>query len=844
MQLSSFGMSKSMVLYDPLAPNSPRVHRKATDSRTVIGTASNSEYGSPRSAHHYRHRPPPPVRGSSPHSARLPLSVASPQHNGSLYARRTPEAVYANFRGDALHRIPDEITMSPSHREKGSPSDFRGSNLSVASSTAYNSLAEKYEAELRKLNRELDGYRKTVNKLTRKQEDYSQIAEMVDQRLSHLGNKMEKAQLKPQELAKLKQEIENLRNLSARLSADSKKEGAGELLRHPSLESVASHRSSMSSSSKSSKTDKSSLNSFNSKGKKSWIRSSFSKAFTRKKNSKNGGLSDSDGSPMHHPLNTINASNSNLNELGSVATVVELKRQLQDRDHTLTDVRLDALDCAREVDQLRETVNRLKHENKQLRADMSRLVYTGRSRTSSKSSLLDDEHLYEHLQTDRSTSSSSKRSSGCQNSVKVVVNVDLTGSIPIAVCPEHEITIGYLTLPERETRWDQLDAQIYALFDAYLCRIDPDHHLGLHCSESVIGYTIGKISRERGSKESSIPPSQVITTTTTIRLFLRGACQSAVDSLILECLFPRSLLDQLLKHIVTHRRLVLSGATGIGKSNLARQLCAYLSIRAGRAPDSVIEVKIPDDGKDKQLVQVERDLEKALRGSDSVLLLDNIPKSRISFVSSVFDSIQLSTEQGPYIICTINRACQLSEMQMQLQHNFKIFLLTNKMEAVNGYMARYLRRRIIDTEYRTNRVIPTEIQRIVDFFSIVLSAINEFIERSNSLDATVGARVFLQCPLDVEQSRAWFIELWNETLVPYMMKVYREGVKILGRCGNFDDPTDRICEHWPWQNGKEIALQRLPIKEALSQPIARQSFSPLDALMKLQTRPSLLHENL
>ncbi|EJW71698.1 hypothetical protein WUBG_17394 [Wuchereria bancrofti] len=82
-------------------------------------------------------------------------------------------------------------------------------------------------------------------------------------------------------------------------------DGAGELLRHPSLESVTSHRSSMSSSSKGSKTDKSSLNSFGKQGKKSWtasvdcqIRSSFSK-FTKSKKTKSCSVSDAEQSPMH-----------------------------------------------------------------------------------------------------------------------------------------------------------------------------------------------------------------------------------------------------------------------------------------------------------------------------------------------------------------------------------------------------------------------------------------------------------------------------------------------------------------------------------------------------------------
>lgn len=39
---------------------------------------------------------------------------------------------------------------------------------------------------------------------------------------------------------------------------------------------------------------------------------------------------------------------------------MELKKQLEDKDSALTDVRLDALDKAREVDILKETINRLK----------------------------------------------------------------------------------------------------------------------------------------------------------------------------------------------------------------------------------------------------------------------------------------------------------------------------------------------------------------------------------------------------------------------------------------------------------------------------------------------------
>lgn len=56
---------------------------------------------------------------------------------------------------------------------------------------------------------------------------------------------------------------------------------------------------------------------------------------------------------------------------------------------------------------------------------------------------------------------------------------------------------------------------------------------------------------------------------------------------------------------------------------------------------------------------------------------------------------------------------------------------------------------------------------------------NAFIEKSNSLDVTVGPRIFLQCPLDVLKARAWFIARWNDSLVPYMEKVAKEGPLLL-----------------------------------------------------------------
>lgn len=46
------------------------------------------------------------------------------------------------------------------------------------------------------MSRELDGYRMTVHKLSRKHDDYAQLMEMFNQKLSKLSRHVEKAQLK------------------------------------------------------------------------------------------------------------------------------------------------------------------------------------------------------------------------------------------------------------------------------------------------------------------------------------------------------------------------------------------------------------------------------------------------------------------------------------------------------------------------------------------------------------------------------------------------------------------------------------------------------------------------
>lgn len=77
------------------------------------------------------------------------------------------------------------------------------------------------------------------------------------------------------------------------------------------------------------------------------------------------------------------------------------------------------------------------------------------------------------------------------------------------------------------------------------------------------------------------------------------------------------------------------------QSNIARQLAAYLAYTIGQTQDIVHDIKIPEND-DISIVLVEEQLEKLLKASkNSVILLDNVPRNRIAFISSVFSSAQL-----------------------------------------------------------------------------------------------------------------------------------------------------------------------------------------------------------
>ena len=93
-----------------------------------------------------------------------------------------------------------------------------------------------------------------------------------------------------------------------------------------------------------------------------------------------------------------------------------------------------------------------------------------------------------------------------------------------------------------------------------------------------------------------------------------------------------------------------------------------------------------------------------------------------------------------------------------------------------------------------------QMEKILRWLPTVVQHINSFLESHSSSDVTIGPNQFLDCPLDVNESQKWFLDLWNENLALYMVDAIKEGIQLYGKRGsmNWVDPCLYIRETYPW----------------------------------------------
>ncbi len=381
-----------------------------------------------------------------------------------------------------------------------------------------------------------------------------------------------------------------------------------------SVSSVSSGADGSISLSKTKKKSKSKLS--NNSSSSGWLRSSFTKAFKKNKsgvkteavsdaetvgNAGSGNEGDSSSvpnSPLMSSRSFRNDSKLNSIDLNESETVQELKRQLREKEMILTDIRLESLTSAHQLENLKETVNQMRVEMMNLKQDNDRLqrLVSSKSLASSQSSMTSGVCAPNSHATSSTFSCRVNGNGNVGEDGQSIESLEMEAVANTLLCEGGKlVTVGSGThiiaslVVTPKTNWDQLDLMIKKCFKEHINRIDPGLGLGLTL-DSLACYQVGsekiqksittvKSSSQLQSNNPEMLPYGYLVDESNISLQFK----SASDSLVFDTLTPKSIIQRFIGLLSEHKRIILCGPSGTGKTYLAHKLAEYLAIK--RATD-------------------------------------------------------------------------------------------------------------------------------------------------------------------------------------------------------------------------------------------------------------------
>nr|XP_013013395.1 neuron navigator 1 isoform X5 [Cavia porcellus] len=781
--------------------------------------------------------------------------------------RRHSHTIGGLPESDDQAELPSPPALSVSLSAKGQLTNIvHGSVLSLASSAS-----STYSSQIRKLRRELESSQEKVATLTSQLSANANLVAAFEQSLVNMTSRLrhlaETAEEKDTELLDLRETIDFLKKknseaqavIQGALNASDTTPKELRIKRQNSSDSISSLNSITSHSSIGSSKDAEAKK----KKKKSWVyelRSSFNKAFSIKKGPKSASSysdieeiatpdSSAPSSPklQHGSTETaspsIKSSNSssvgtdvpevpahsaphtrlfhtNEEEEPEKKEVSELRSELWEKEMKLTDIRLEALNSAHQLDQLRETMHNMQLEVDLLKAENDRLkVAPGPSSGSTPGQVPGSSAL-----------SSPRRSLGLtltHSFSPSLTDTDLSPMDGISTCgPKEEISLRVVVrmppqhiikgdLKQQEfflgcskvsgkVDWKMLDEAVFQVFKDYISKMDPASTLGLS-TESIHGYSLSHVKRVLDAEPPEMPPCR--RGVNNISVSLKGLKEKCVDSLVFETLIPKPMMQHYISLLLKHRRLVLSGPSGTGKTYLTNRLAEYLVERSGREVTEGIVSTFnmhQQSCKDLQLYlsnlanQIDR--ETGIGDVPLVILLDDLSEAG-SISELVNGALTCKYHKCPYIIGTTNQPVKMTPNH-GLHLSFRMLTFSNNVEPANGFLVRYLRRKLVESDSDIN-ANKEELLRVLDWVPKLWYHLHTFLEKHSTSDFLIGPCFFLSCPIGIEDFRTWFIDLWNNSIIPYLQEGAKDGIKVHGQKAAWEDPVEWVRDTLPWPSAQQ-----------------------------------------
>ncbi|XP_060775325.1 neuron navigator 1 isoform X6 [Neoarius graeffei] len=786
---------------------------------------------------------------------------------------------------------PKSMMRSGSFREPGE--DVHGSVLSLASnaSSNYSSTEERMQGEqIRKLRRELEASQDKVANLTSQlsanynpdpnttvplsladvlfwlraglrvlggcslqQAGQANLVAAFEQSLTLMTARLQSlsvtSEQKDVELQDLRETIEVLKSknteaqviIHGALNNPDSTPKELQINRQNSSESIASMNSITSHSSLGSLKEQDAKK----KKKKSWLRSSFNRAFYKKGSKSYSDIeeiatpeSSTPSSPkIHHDVEkapfsldvSTSASSSGLGDSSEgietdEKVVSELRSELWEKERKLTDIRLEALSSAHQLEQLQEamskmqmTVENLKAENDQLKTGVSRPPSStsqssglGSLGTSSpRQSVASLSKTFsmgatESLNTDVFQSPTSTLQKD-ESFVRVLVRIP-NQQVFNEEAKQLEFFIGLVKL-SGQTDWCTLDSAICQAFKDYLSVVDPSSSLGLS-QDSIYSYSLSHLKRVLGVQPPETPPVRCLSKTSTcINVALKGLKEKCVDNVVFETLIPKPMIQHYISLLLKHRRLILSGPSGTGKTYLSSRLAEYLIERSAREITPAIAVSFNmhhQTCKDLQLYlsnlanQIDR--ETSTSEVPLVVVLDDVHDAA-SISELVNGALTCKYHKCPYIIGTTNQPVKMTPNH-SLHLSFRMVMFSNNVEPANGFLVRYLHRKLMEAE-DPRSLTNEDLLRVLDWVPKLWYHLHTFLEKHSTSDFLIGPCFFLSCPVTVEEFRCWFIDLWNHSIIPYLQEGAKDGIKAHGQKAVWEDPVEWVRDSLPWPSAQQ-----------------------------------------